>query len=173
MATKTRAELKAYFQTGDKPTQTEFENLIDGIPNNQDQGGTESELHFIKKSLTAAEIKTLNSVPVDIGIPNPGAGKAIFISRANIRYNYVSAAFTSTTLNLITAGATANQGGTSAAQSILTQTVNIFSSANVQGSSAGSNSIVTNAIMNVTANADSGVGDSTVDLYVWYFIVTA
>lgn len=26
---KTLAELKAYFQTGDKPTQTEFENLID------------------------------------------------------------------------------------------------------------------------------------------------
>jgi hypothetical protein len=26
---KTLAELKAYFETGDKPTQTEFENLID------------------------------------------------------------------------------------------------------------------------------------------------
>lgn len=26
---KTLAELKAYFQTGDKPTQSEFENLID------------------------------------------------------------------------------------------------------------------------------------------------
>lgn len=31
MAVKTAAELKAYFETGDKPTQSQFEDLIDTI----------------------------------------------------------------------------------------------------------------------------------------------
>lgn len=29
MAVKTKAQLKSYFETGDKPTQSEFEDLID------------------------------------------------------------------------------------------------------------------------------------------------
>ena len=36
MAEKTRAELDAYFNTGDTPTETQFQDLIDSIPNFQD-----------------------------------------------------------------------------------------------------------------------------------------
>ena len=39
MAVKTRAVLKTYFQTGDQPTQANFEDLIDSCTNNAD-GGT-------------------------------------------------------------------------------------------------------------------------------------
>lgn len=34
----TRPALKAYFQTGDKPTQSEFEDLIDSVPNLNEDG---------------------------------------------------------------------------------------------------------------------------------------
>jgi hypothetical protein len=33
MTQRTRATLKTYFETGDKPTQTQFEDFIDSIPN--------------------------------------------------------------------------------------------------------------------------------------------
>ena len=33
MAARTRAQLKAYFENGDKPTQAEFADLIDSFPN--------------------------------------------------------------------------------------------------------------------------------------------
>jgi hypothetical protein len=33
MSEKTRTELKAYFETGDMPTQSEFEDFIDSVPN--------------------------------------------------------------------------------------------------------------------------------------------
>ena len=38
MAQKTRTELKAYFNVGDFPTETEFANFIDSIPNLIDDG---------------------------------------------------------------------------------------------------------------------------------------
>jgi len=39
----TRTTLKSYFETGDKPTQTQFEALIDGVPNLTDSSVTDAE----------------------------------------------------------------------------------------------------------------------------------
>lgn len=44
MALKTRAELKAYFETGDTPTEAQFQDLMDSIPNFQDD-----EDHYAKE----------------------------------------------------------------------------------------------------------------------------
>lgn len=49
MAQETRTQLKTYFQTGDTPTQTQFENLIDSMVNKTDD-------HFTKVNQTALEI---------------------------------------------------------------------------------------------------------------------
>ena len=39
----TRTTLKSYFETGDKPTQTQFEAFIDGVPNLTDSSVTDAE----------------------------------------------------------------------------------------------------------------------------------
>lgn len=39
MATKTRTELKAYFNTGDKPTEAQFADFINAVENLNDDGG--------------------------------------------------------------------------------------------------------------------------------------
>lgn len=38
MAEKTKAELKTYFETDDKPTESEFSDLVDSVPNIKDNG---------------------------------------------------------------------------------------------------------------------------------------
>lgn len=43
MAKKNRTELKIYFETGKRPTQEEFENLIDSSLNIQDDQASEAE----------------------------------------------------------------------------------------------------------------------------------
>ena len=39
----TRTTLKSYFETGDKPTQSEFAELIDGVPNLTDSSVSDAE----------------------------------------------------------------------------------------------------------------------------------
>ena len=43
MAEQNRTTLKGYFETGDKPTQTQFEALIDGVPNLTDSSVSDAE----------------------------------------------------------------------------------------------------------------------------------
>lgn len=43
----TIAQIKALFQTGKIPTQADFENLIDKIPNNDKLGGGDNTLNFV------------------------------------------------------------------------------------------------------------------------------
>lgn len=78
MATKNRTELKSYFETGNRPTQEEFENLIDSKLNILDDKATEAEAqndqidnkYLTPKTakqtvLTFAPVKKVNNISPD------------------------------------------------------------------------------------------------------------
>ena len=47
MAEQGRTTLKSYFETGDKPTQVQFEDLIDSVPNTSDSGVSNTEFGYL------------------------------------------------------------------------------------------------------------------------------
>ena len=47
MAEQGRTTLKGYFETGDKPTQAQFEDLIDSVPNTSDSGVSNTEFGYL------------------------------------------------------------------------------------------------------------------------------
>ena len=51
----TRTTLKSYFETGDKPTQTQFEALIDGVPNLTDGSVTDAEFSYLAGTTSAIQ----------------------------------------------------------------------------------------------------------------------
>jgi len=83
MSAEGRTALKAYFETGDKPTQAQFENLIDSFVNKTD------DVPFISTvlNLTEAQMRRLNTANGGLGFlmfSAPGANK--FIEVANIKF---------------------------------------------------------------------------------------
>ena len=68
----TRTTLKGYFQTGDKPTQSEFAELIEGVPNLTDS------------SVTDAEFAQLNGVTSPIQTQIDGK-QATLVNQTNIK----------------------------------------------------------------------------------------
>ena len=68
----TRTTLKSYFETGDKPTQTQFEAFIDGVPNLTDS------------SVTDAEFAQLNGVTSPIQTQIDGK-QATLVNQTNIK----------------------------------------------------------------------------------------
>ena len=51
----TRTTLKGYFQTGDKPTQSEFAELIEGVPNLTDSSVTDAEFSYLNGTTSAIQ----------------------------------------------------------------------------------------------------------------------
>jgi len=51
----TRTTLKSYFETGDKPTQTQFESFIDGVPNLTDSSVTDAEFSYLNGTTSAIQ----------------------------------------------------------------------------------------------------------------------
>lgn len=47
MAEQGRTTLKGYFETGDTPTQAQFEDLIDSVPNTSDSGVSNTEFGYL------------------------------------------------------------------------------------------------------------------------------
>lgn len=117
-----------------------------------------------KITLTAAQIKTLSSIPVVL--VTPPSGKFVQLIAASLYYHFNTAAFTSNliTLNIGPAGGIQMQspgsflaGGADAfGQFVLQQIIG----------SAPAPSIV------ATADIDSAVGDGSVSIYVTYQLVT-
>ncbi len=65
MAAKTRAALKAFFETGDQPTSSEFADLMDSVPNKTDDGetGTGSFVRATSPALTTPALTGPTIVP--------------------------------------------------------------------------------------------------------------
>ena len=58
MSTQTRATLKTYFNTGDKPTEAQFENLIDSGLNLTDDGTVAGDNTFTGNNVGTTNMKT-------------------------------------------------------------------------------------------------------------------
>lgn len=83
MAEKTRTELDAYFNTGDTPTEAQFQDLIDSIPNFQDDqdaygkeinitafnGGGQANAYILTKHISVITVAAnpLDSIKLPIG----------------------------------------------------------------------------------------------------------
>jgi len=129
---------------------------------------TTLDILSIKVSLTAAQIKTINSVHVDTGIESPGPGFAIEILSAMERFNYGTTPFTSTYLALTTP---ISSGGGFQFYLLGLDSNFSFIEKMDQNNLAAAEVYEDQKII-VSGDADSAVGDSTVDLYIYYRIVT-
>lgn len=119
-------------------------------------------------SLTAAQIKTLNSVPISL-VSAPGATSYIEVISASIRYTYNTTAFTSTTVQLQIATTVIPQAELADCFDA-TNSVNSTLLGIVQ--TGGDSNTATNQALLITANADSAVGDGTAFISVLYRVIT-
>jgi hypothetical protein len=122
-----------------------------------------------KVSLAAVQITNGNSVPVSL-IAAPGAGKVIEVVSAMFNFQYGTTAFDSgsATFELITNTATTEQFRSAG---ILNGTSNVFRK--LDQISSTTTQIVANEPLNFAlTGADATVGDSTMDLYINYRIIT-
>ena len=55
MAEQGRTTLKGYFETGDTPTQAQFEDLIDSVPNTSDSGVSNTEFAYLNGVTSAIQ----------------------------------------------------------------------------------------------------------------------
>jgi hypothetical protein len=78
MAIKTAAELKAYFETGDVPTQQEFVNLIDTIFSMS--GYTETIVN-----ISSSQILNMGTTPIEL-LPAAGVNKYYDIENIILEY---------------------------------------------------------------------------------------
>lgn len=95
MSEQTRVVLKTYFETGDKPTQAEFIDTLDSLPNFID----DKAYRYIEVSLTQADIRDLNTINGGKGlllISSQGVAKAIAVKSAVVLFN-IAGGFMETT----------------------------------------------------------------------------
>lgn len=125
-------------------------------------------LKEIKRTLTSAEILTINSVPIDTGIPLPTASQAIQVVSAAMRLNYGTVTFdgASGNLQLYADTSTVSQASNS---SIVTAGADLFVQCSINTS--GTTQLIANKKLMIKGNTDSTVGDSTIDVYVAYRVI--
>ena len=114
-----------------------------------------------KITLSSAQIKTANNIPVDIPqLPAPGAGYAWSIVMAELRFFAGSIAFTGTNFFLITDTALVEQMVSGV---ILNSSADSFSKFISTGSS--DIAIVENKKVTLVTNADSAIGNGHCTIY--------
>jgi hypothetical protein len=173
MATPTKAELLAQIEAQIanivEPGQITKINMAAVLANMV----AYSVVQTVKATLTAAQIKTLQSAPVEL-IPAPGAGKAIKILHGAARFNYGTVPFDDYTIfsTLLLQLDTAGLWQTETGNGFLNLEEDVFSA--IPGatfSNEAPGNIVENKALMATAKEDSGVtGDSTIDVYLTYEI---
>jgi hypothetical protein len=123
-----------------------------------------------KVTLTAAQIKTISSVPVSV-ISAPGAGKVIEIVSAFLRFNYGTVTFdASFSFEVSLYADTAGGRQYTTANNILNRTSSTIQTFDKNTSVA--DQLISNKAIYIDGGDDSTVGDSTIDLYINYRIIT-
>ena len=123
-----------------------------------------------KVTLSAAQIKTISTVPISV-ISAPGAGKVIEIVSAFLSFNYGTVTFDAAAnfeVSLYTDTAGGRQFST--ANNILNKTSSTIQTFDKDASTASQ--LVDNKAIFIDGGDDSTVGDSTIDLYINYRIIT-
>lgn len=121
-------------------------------------------------ALSAAQITTLNSVPVAL-IAAPGAGKVIMVDAMMFQFKYGTVQFTGGgAVSPVYHGATTNLLGGSVAAATIQAAANANISA---GAPAAALALTTNAGVDLrAATADFAAGDSTAFVTIWYSVIT-
>ena len=122
-----------------------------------------------KVSLTASQIKSLGTIPVDV-IAASGVGTYIKVTGLEFKQNYGTAPFANlTTIYLRSSSKTAANPMIGNFADVFTGTVsNIFGSFGPDDLAE----YVENEKVVIQSDADSATGDSTIDLYISYQIIT-
>lgn len=145
---------------------------VPNIPMFSDDAGTDFELATIdangvyrtKVSLTASQLKSIGTTPIEL-IPAPGAGKIINPIRYFASFNWGSVAFDTNDLIIETVGSSS----TLATTAIVDDTADVIWSAGFGG---GNNALVANAAVQIRGTDSVASGDSTIDVYIIYEIIT-
>lgn len=135
---------------------------------NSSGAGGNSKIYQTKVTLTAAQIKALNSTPVTL-VPAPGAGKVVSIVEINGYLNYGTTQYTgNNNVELrYTDGSGAKVTGDLAYAWLLGA-----ASAAVKAVAAAVTPVVNAAVVAAVPSANPTAGDSTVTLEIFYRIVT-
>ena len=153
-------------------SQTAWEWFIDFCFGNlSGPGNAAGIIQQVDVSLAAAQIKTSYSVPVDSGIPNPGAGKAIEFVSGSLLVSPGGTAFdTMTQLNIITDTANSTQATSGTImQSTAAASTRFFIQ---QNNTNNQNQIVANKKLMIQADADSAGGNGSAKVRISYRIIT-
>jgi hypothetical protein len=130
-------------------------------------GGDSSEIN-LKVSLSADQIKTANSVPIDIGLPASGEGFYYRATAFDCKLNYETEDFAVITLHLKSNLASSNSP--QFLNDIPPSTISAFNSGvpiNTGVIESGtSGNYIENDTMVISANTFSAAGDSTIDCYI-------
>lgn len=122
-------------------------------------------LASVKVSLTPDQIKILNTVAI-LAIPAPGVGKAIQVVSGSGRLVFGTVAYTSSSIVISGNGIPATQAD-----------INFFLDSIASNNKSFiiqslANNILENTDMYLQATADSLVGDSPVDIYILYRVIS-
>lgn len=117
----------------------------------------------LKISLTSEQIKTANSIPIDIGLPQSGVGFYYRVTQFDCRINFGTVAFTSTILFL---GSSSFSGGAGQyGNDAVAESGNQILRGVPQGTIID-RECSENDTLSISSDADSVVGDSTIDCYI-------
>lgn len=147
-----------------KDNYADFKNYITG----SGADGMTVDTRHKKVTLTAANIKTGQSVPVTV-IDAPGAGMAIKIIGCIAKFNWGSVAFENADLLLQAVGGQVQQAEL---VNFLPATANKVTFFTFYTTPGNRNTVLDDAAIVATTDADSVNGDSTIDLYISYQIIT-
>lgn len=137
-------------------------NIQKNIPTTNTYGPTENK---IKRSLTASEINNIGTTQIEL-IEAPGTGKAIKIISAFARLTWGSTAFDDNTLDLVTATGAVKQFSVASFINTSADTLKTFQP------ESNDDNIVEDDAIELDGTDSVAVGDSTVDIYITYEIIT-
>ncbi len=167
MGELSRADLEAFFETDDKPTQAQFADFIESYGNIVDDGPYVPD----KTTVLTAAVKTLNSIPVQL-VASPGPTKAIIPITMWCRITFNTTQYPlGATLRILHTSATTE---TFNQPDILRATVTTFRQFQqfVTLFATTDTMIIEDAPLLLTSNADFVTGDSDIDVYLLYRILT-
>lgn len=120
---------------------------------------------IVKKiSFTAAQLQTLNSVPIII-LPAPPAGKCNVVLAGTVEFNYGTVAFVGP-INLYIYNPSYLLVSPLNIANVIDKAQNVLQAVEKTGPSR--TILSTTKFLQITSDADSAVGDSTMDLFIVY-----
>jgi hypothetical protein len=118
--------------------------------------------YHLKVSLTAAQIQSGNTVPIDIGLPASGVGYYWRVKAFDVKLNYGTVAFNCGYIAITATSKLAATGDAQLKNEVVDGAVSLFAQSTFQSG----NGLDENSTISILTETDSVVGDSTIDCYI-------